>query len=273
MALRAVRGTLRLAGYLAPAAADGWAARAFITPRQARRSTGGRALARPPHFIEGPAGPLAVWSEGEGPTVLFVHGWERDHHDMAGLAGAFAAAGYRAVSFDLTAHGRSAGKRAPLPVLAKGIAAVASAEGPVAGIVAHSIGGAASAIAMSEGLEVPRIVLVGGPNSAEHFARGAAALLGLRPARTEGMLRALTPIVGQPIERFKVDSDAAHMRAAALFLHSADDRVVPLAHAQKNAAAWPGSEIRVFDGLGHNRILQDPAVIAAALDFFPAPGE
>jgi hypothetical protein len=36
------------------------------------------------------------------------------------------------------------------------------------------------------------------------------------------------------------------------------------------AAAWPGAELVTTEGLGHRRILRDPAVVARVTDFLAA---
>lgn len=50
-----------------------------------------------PELVELPRGRLAVWELGSGPAVLVVHGFPDHAIGMHGLAGAIAAAGYRAV--------------------------------------------------------------------------------------------------------------------------------------------------------------------------------
>jgi hypothetical protein len=50
----------------------------------------------------------------------------------------------------------------------------------------------------------------------------------------------------------------------------ASDRYVPFDQGVLVAAAWPDARLKNTEGLGHNRILRDPDVIAAAAGFLLA---
>ena len=54
----------------------------------------------------------------------------------------------------------------------------------------------------------------------------------------------------------------------ALLIHDNDDREVTASQAEILHQAWPGSHLLRTDGLGHRRILRDPAVIAHTVRFF-----
>jgi pimeloyl-ACP methyl ester carboxylesterase len=50
-------------------------------------------------------------------------------------------------------------------------------------------------------------------------------------------------------------------------IHDADDASVPCQQGEMIAAAWPGARFMLTQGLGHGRILRDPAVVKAAVAF------
>jgi len=50
-------------------------------------------------------------------------------------------------------------------------------------------------------------------------------------------------------------------------LHSADDRVIAIEDSLASAAAWSSACHLRVEGLGHRRILVNPAVVAAAIEF------
>jgi len=56
----------------------------------------------------------------------------------------------------------------------------------------------------------------------------------------------------------------------ALVIHDRTDRSVSVTDGAAVAAAWPGARLIVTTGLGHNRILRSPEVIAEAVDFIAA---
>ncbi len=90
-------------------------------------------------------------SWGSGPTVVLVHGWGSRASRLGALAVALVEAGFRVVAFDAPAHGESTGRFASLPEFARALVDVAEAAGPIHGLVGHSLGGAAVAMAMRQG--------------------------------------------------------------------------------------------------------------------------
>jgi hypothetical protein len=55
-----------------------------------------------------------------------------------------------------------------------------------------------------------------------------------------------------------------------LVVHDRDDREVPFADGAAIAAVWPGARFLETSGLGHRRVLRDPAVVEAVVDFVAA---
>jgi hypothetical protein len=55
-----------------------------------------------------------------------------------------------------------------------------------------------------------------------------------------------------------------------LVLHDRDDKEVPLRAGREIARAWPGAELFVTNGLGHQRILRDPRAMEMVVGFVDA---
>lgn len=249
-------------------------ARAFVTPDRSR--------ARPAWVELPPAqrGELAVDGETlalyqwgtDGPVVVLVHGWDGSHADMAGFVAPLLAAGRRVVALDLPGHGRSGGTIAPIPLLARAVAAVMEAVGPVEGIIAHSMGCAASAVAvLEEGAVAGKLALVAAPARHVDGARALASRMGYDDAARAAFEQELDRL-GARLHEMNLPRQAQAATVPALFFHSADDRVVPIAAGRASAGAWPGAVMVALDGLGHARILADPRVIGQAVDFVTRAG-
>jgi pimeloyl-ACP methyl ester carboxylesterase len=71
-------------------------------------------------------------------------------------------------------------------------------------------------------------------------------------------------------EEISMDSNARRLDAPALIIHDVDDDGVPWQQGEMIAAAWPGAQFMKTQGLGHNRILRDPATINTAVEFITA---
>jgi len=209
-------------------------------------------------------GAIAIWRKGEGPVVLMVHGWSAQHADMAAFVTPLVGAGYKVVSIDLPAHGQSEGKLASVPDMAQAIQAVAAAIGSIHGVIAHSVGCAAIALALKKGMQTSRVVLVTPPARYAHFVHGFSQRAGIEPDILLSALR-LRDI---DVDSVDLPLMTPSLHAPALVVHSKDHQVVPFANGQRIAAAWPDARLFECEGLGHKKILSDPSVVASAVAFF-----
>lgn len=264
-----LRAAFALLGRLAPGAAGAMAERLFLTPPR---------HAVPPREREALAGAvpfevrlgrigLRAWRLGEGPAVLLCHGWGGRGAQILSLGQPLREAGFSLVTYDAPAHGRSGGRLASVPVFAEAIAAVAEQSGARAA-VAHSMGGAALALAILRGLPVDAGVVVGTPRSPWPFFRAFGEVMGLPPGVRDAARTRLERRVGFTADAF----DLPRMAAAAppvplLVVHDRGDAEVPFADGADIAAAWPGARLMATEGLGHRRILRDPAVARATASF------
>ena len=58
------------------------------------------------------------------------------------------------------------------------------------------------------------------------------------------------------------------LTATGLVIHDLEDLDVPIAEAQALADRWQGAKLYTTTGLGHRRILEDPAVVEEIATFF-----
>jgi pimeloyl-ACP methyl ester carboxylesterase len=211
---------------------------------------------------------LAAWEWGpaSGPTVLFAHGWNGRGRQLAAIARAVAARGYRAVTFDMPGHGASGGRLASIPSMAAAISAVSAATGGAESIVAHSLGAVAATYALSRGLPARRAVFVAPPVSPARWIDHFAQIVGLPDTAKPQLRRNVEARAGVPAADLDPLRLAPGLGAELLVVHDADDREVPLAAGTALAEAWPGARLVVTDGLGHNRLLADRGVIATIVD-------
>jgi pimeloyl-ACP methyl ester carboxylesterase len=266
---RIVQWGLRVLGAVAPSLADRLILRLYITPRRRPPRDPAAGSRRGELVVDGER--LAVWTWGQGPTVLLVHGWSGDATHMGAFVAPLVAAGRRVVAVDLPAHGRSTGKTTTLPRMARAVRGIADALGGVDAVVAHSLGATAVALAVERGLALERLVMVAPARELHAFTRVFAAALRLDGARTAAILEGVRLELGGDYRGVDVLSYAARQTTPLLVVHDPGDREVPYEHGADIAAAWPGAALQPAAGLGHRRILRDPAVVAAATAFVDAP--
>ena len=267
--LRAAHGALSA---LAPARAAKRAERLFTTPPRHRMPAAEvAALERArPGWVRADGRALRTWRWGHAPTVLLVHGWGGRGGQLAAFVTPLRAHGFGVVTFDAPGHGASEGDSATIPQMVVAIRAVAASHGPLAGLIAHSVGAAAAARALYEGLELGAAVFVAAVAELVESAERFIETLGFSPRVGELMRARIERRVGLPWSAFGVPELAPALKAPLLVAHDLGDAEIPWQHAQLIAQRWPGAELLLTDGLGHRRILSDPDVIAAAVSFLAA---
>jgi pimeloyl-ACP methyl ester carboxylesterase len=110
----------------------------------------------------------------------------------------------------------------------------------------------------------------GAPSALERVLRGFAGTVRLSRRATDAFLASVERHVGQPAADFDVRRVAPLLSLPILLIHDQNDRQVPVVEAARAAHVLPGAELMVTRGLGHNRLLADPAVVAAIAEFVAA---
>jgi len=255
-------------GAISPRMAGRVALRAFCTPRRHHRPGWERQLAERGETLRVGSN-LAAHGFGEAgrPIVLLVHGWEGRGTQLGRFVDPLVEAGFRAVAVDSPAHGDSGGRQTDLIECMEALRKVARGLGPLAGVIAHSFGGAVTTLALERGLDAKAVVLIGAPSSVDDIVRQFAELTGLRGPAMRAFREGMERQTGVRLKDVEIFERVASLRVPALIVHDHDDREVPFRHAERIAARWPGSILIATTGLGHRRILKDAEVIRRAVNF------
>jgi alpha-beta hydrolase superfamily lysophospholipase len=224
-------------------------------------------------FLEHKGRHIAMWRWGsrEAPAVVLAHGWGGYAAQMRAFVFPLVQAGYRVIAYDQPAHGVSEGRLTGLPDFADVLAEVAGIHGSVAAVVAHSLGGAAAALALANGkASFKKVVLVSPPSDLVGYSRRFARWYWMPEAVRKGMQAAIEERYGVRWENLEVPRVAPRLSAQALVIHDRDDRLMPWTHGATVARHWPGAKLMSTEGLGHRRILSDERVTRAAAEFIDA---
>jgi pimeloyl-ACP methyl ester carboxylesterase len=244
-------------------------------------------LSRPPRAAERPwqktlreqaqtthlnhsSGRVVVYSWGDGPTVLMVHGWGARATHMGKLINPLVAAGFRVVSFDAPGHGESSGRTTDLVQFASAIAAVAQFAGPIHTLVAHSFGVAMALYARRDwGVQVDRQVLISSFDHCKWFTDAFAGYVGLEP---KVMVQARQLMVDRypgrlDWEQLSVVEMLRRTPEPSLILHDTDDLEIPFQHSLSLLQAAPSAQFYSTSGCGHHRLLGSPGVIERVVRF------
>jgi pimeloyl-ACP methyl ester carboxylesterase len=261
-----------LGSRIAPDAMARKAGELFTRPFRSSRT---RALAAPTLDaaeleldIDGTPIHIYVWGDpGRQPYVLFAHGWSSHGTRVATWLQPLRDAGYAVVAFDQAGHGRSGGTHTTLPDFTCHLLAVGHHFGPAAVVIGHSLGGAATALALARGLDAQRAVLIApaaDPLAAvDRFSR----FLWLAGDVGRRMFRRFEQAMRFDANELQAHYNAPKIARPALIVHDVEDREVPWSEGERYARFWHDSRLLSTRGLGHNRVVDDAAVIAAALRF------
>ena len=268
-ALRLIRRFFSVLSLLSPTLAARFALRFFFTPgkhpRPAREQPWLDRAQRFRLHLHGRE--VETFSWGTGPTVLLVHGWAGRATQLSSFAASLIERGYRVCSFDAPAHGASPGRRTNLPEIAGIIGALDTHWGPFEGVVAHSMGVAATALALKNGLRARRVVLIAGPFNMQAVLAGFGRFIALGKRVLPHFTRLLTQRVGLTPDRIMGPQVVRHLDTPAVIIHDEEDRQISSRQARDMADHWAGSRLEITRGLGHHRILADPRIVSMAVDF------
>ncbi len=266
-----LRGVFGLAGRLAPSLAAERAATLFLTPPRCSRTRLERGVLDEGtlSYLDGPAGRLATYRWGSGPTVLLVHGWGGHAGRLARFVFPLTAAGLSVVAFDAPGHGGSDPTLCSLPEIAESIRALAG-EIDLFGIVGHSLGATAAALAARDGVRFLHAVFLAPAATPENYPGRFGRFLGMPEQGCDFMKRRLLSRYGICWNDVSVVSFARSMTARLLVYHDENDTKVPFREGSAIATAWPDARLVRLRGVGHHRILRTPGVIAGTVDFLAA---
>jgi pimeloyl-ACP methyl ester carboxylesterase len=269
--IRLLFGTM---GYLLPELSAKVAYRLFSTPRGRARHKVSDELLESARIFEFMYGKQLLkgyeWGYG-GRTVLLVHGWESRGTALRTFVPPLLEKGYRVVAFDGPAHGNSGGRRTNLIHFGGAVRAILHQIGGAYGIITHSFGGASTVFALSSlkpELSVEKLVLIGVPNRMEQVLQSAIVTLNVPPPAARRFLRHIERKVKAPLHHISLSHRGRHLKVKqALVVHDEQDQVVPFSEAKAIFEAWDNASLLVCNGLGHYRLMKDPALVQRVTDF------
>jgi len=186
---------------------------------------------------------------------------QADAQQMRPLADTLAANGFEPVLLDLPAHGRSSGWRSNLLQWVRALFAVTARFGPWDGVVAHSLGGLALGHALARGLPAKRVALIALAPPPEQFLRWFAQAMGTPDSLATGMRHHVERREGVSLSHFEPAWLGERVAQPTLIVHDRGDVMAPIAGSEALLAGLADGRLHVTEGLGHRRLLSDPAVM------------
>jgi pimeloyl-ACP methyl ester carboxylesterase len=209
---------------------------------------------------------VTTWGTA-GPQVLLVHGWEGRASQLGKFVDPLLTQGCSVIAFDGPAHGASRLQRTTLPDFADAVRAVVGKIGPVHGIIAHSFGAAAAAIAVQHGARADRLVLISPPFCIRNVVSRFARFLGIPSVAHERMYPVMERLHGCTEHDLSFERIGRMINKPALVIHDTSDVYVPASDGRAVCEILNHAQLWLTDGLGHNRIVSDDSVVRKSVDF------
>ena len=253
-------------------------ARRLVAPPNGRTAENSPSLSPDKSLL--PVGPpkatLAFWVlEPQPPakgTILVLHGFITNHHQVQRPAKALQAVGYRAVLVDLRGHGQSTTDHITYGINdARDLAQLTTYLqkhnlcGPTVGIYGTSYGAASGILFAGSDPRVTAIVAIAPfatlREEAPYFGKHLLPIPGLFKSdadyaaivNTMGHIAGFDPDAQSPLAA--IQKTAAHIR----LFHGTFDLVVPSKSSEELAAAAPDrTQLTLFPGQGHLALCVDP---------------
>jgi pimeloyl-ACP methyl ester carboxylesterase len=265
----AIRAGFRLLNRAMPSLGAALAEELFFTPPRSRPSKRIAGLLEGGQAFELTSGGrrIAAWSWGEGPRVYLVHGWGGRGGQLAEFVSPLLEHGFSVTTFDAPAHGGSAGRRTSLLDFYDVLRTLVDRLGNGHGVIAHSLGASAAALALHRRVPLGRAVFIGPSAEPAEWTRRFAHRFRIAPHVVVAMQARSERRLGVRWEDLKLTALARELASPLLVIHDEDDEDVPWSDGALVASVWPGARLLTTRGLGHRQVLKHPDVLRAATDF------
>jgi pimeloyl-ACP methyl ester carboxylesterase len=202
--------------------------------------------------------------------ILICHGFDSysyrfDHYIQPLLQN-----GFEVLAFDAPAHGLSSGKTINAAQYRDTILEICNRFGPVDGIMAHSLGGLAVALALEQMPDhlQKRLVLIA---PATESTRAIDTFFNYLPVSNrvkDEFNNIIHEMGGYPAEWYSVSRVVQQLSTPTLWVHDEEDTITPFADMQHLVnMKLAHVEFVITKGLGHSNIYRDKAISSRIISF------
>ena len=207
-------------------------------------------------------------------VALLVHGWGGYAGQMSSLAKGLTAQGWNPVLLEMPGHGRSRGWQSNLPQFTRAIDYVAARLDRRRPPPGRSGGALPRRHRRGVRRKSRHAIHALGADCPRRLAAGLHALFaqvfGLREEVRAAMQQRIEAKEGILMPQFEPQSVGARIAVPTLVVHDRQDLVNRFADGQAFAQAVRQAELFATEGLGHRKILKEPAVLDRVASFVSA---
>jgi pimeloyl-ACP methyl ester carboxylesterase len=207
---------------------------------------------------------VQCWKWGQGPGILFVHGWNGRGVHFRHFFEEFINAGYAVIAYDAPAHGESGGQDTSYFELTDVVRAFLdpSLSLDIKGVIAHSLGASAVINCLAKENSSIDTVLLAPALKLRELLFNTFDSQGLPEVVYQTMIAELETYYGYHLYEDDPYTLLENVSSKIFIVHDRDDPTTPYMDSKTIAEKLNHVDLLTTEGLGHKKILRDKTVIS-----------
>ncbi len=212
---------------------------------------------------------IQCWQWGKGPQILAIHGWNGIGANLYPFFTPLLQKGYSIVAFDAPAHGNSEGELTNYFEFTDAVRTMVKSIGKdsLAGIVAHSLGGAAAINCLSKEDINTKTVLIAPALKLKELLFNTFRENGVPRHWYKSIIAEIEEEYGYSIEQDNPYGLLEQLNSEVMIAHDRGDKMVPFKDASTIASRHSNIFLHATQGLGHKHIIRDKGTVDAVLHY------
>ena len=206
-----------------------------------------------------------------GEKILIVHGFRSYSYKFEKYINPLKKEGFEVFAFDAPAHGLSDGKKINAAIYQKAILKIEALYGPFYGIMGHSLGGLAAALAFEQmpDHQKRKLVLIAPATETWRAIDNFFTLIPVEEKVKTAFIELIGEIADQPISYYSVSRVVKNIQAPVLWVHDKNDPVCTFDDVKPLLSLdLPHVQFLITEQLGHSKVYKDNAVCRQIIRFF-----
>jgi pimeloyl-ACP methyl ester carboxylesterase len=199
--------------------------------------------------------------------ILLVHGWSGRGTQLFKIADELIKARYSTISFDAPAHGKSPGNTTIMSEFVETILEIDKQFGPFEAAVGHSLGGMSLLNAVKKGFKINHLAIIGSGDIVQDILDDFVAKLELKPSISSRLREHFEKKYEQEMDSYSGYKSAMEIAIPVLVIHDKNDPEVAVTAGINIHNHLKNGTLYLTEGLGHRKILGNPAVIEKVVQF------
>jgi pimeloyl-ACP methyl ester carboxylesterase len=206
-----------------------------------------------------------------GKKILIVHGFDSCSYRFDRYIAPLSSKGFDVITFDAPGHGLSDGRTINALAYSHAILKVEELYGSFYGIMAHSLGGLAAALAFEQlpEQENRKLILIAPTTKTTTAIDNFFKFISI-PGKVQAEFHKLIEKAGEKqVTHFSTARAVQHIKAPVLWIHDEDDMICPYCDTLPvQEMKLPNVEFFITKGLGHSGIYRHEQVFKKIMNFF-----